>query len=127
MRPVVVNGVENFITKHDLADRMILLELPFISDESRRREEEFWPKFEAKHPKIFGALLDIVAYGLKALPDTTAEDWPRMADFAHWMAACEGAVWEEGTFRKAYKANRQKATLSAIDDDPVAKGSATAS
>lgn len=119
-RPVVINSVENFITKHDLADREIALELPLITDRGRRLEDEFWAAFEAKQPEIIGALLDMVVYGLKALPNTEAEDWPRMADFAHWITACEGAVWEGGTFRQAYRKNRRKATMSAIEDDPVA-------
>ena len=121
-RPVILNGIENFITKHDLADRMIIPELPFIPAGQRRRERQFWEDFEAKRPRILGALLDVVAHGLKMLPEVPEEDWPRMADFAHWITACETApaLWKAGTFKKAYAANRRKATLSAIEDDPVA-------
>jgi phage/plasmid primase-like uncharacterized protein len=119
-RPVILNGVENFPAKHDLADRTILVELPFIPASERRREKDFWAKFEAKRPLILGALLDVVAHGLKTLSDVPEEDWPRMADFAHWITACESALWEQGTFRKAYETNREKATQSAIDDDLVA-------
>lgn len=119
-RPVIINAVENFVTKHDLADRMILLELPFIPANERQRERDFKKKFEAKRPRILGALLDVVAQGLKNLPDVPEQDWPRMADFAYWIAACEPALWEPGTFRKAYGGNRKKATQSAIDDDLVA-------
>jgi hypothetical protein len=120
MRPTILNGIENFVTKHDLADRIILAELPFVPRAQRRREKEFWADFEAKRPGILGALLDVVVHGLKTLPDVVEEDWPRMADFAHWITACEGALWDAGTFRKAYEINRRKANLSAIDDDPVA-------
>jgi hypothetical protein len=119
-RPVIMNGVENFITRHDLADRMILLELPFIPPGSRLREKEFWTKFETARPKILGALFDVVAHGLKKLPEVPEEDWPRLADFSHWVTACEGALWKPGTFRRVYTANRKKSVLSAIDDDPVA-------
>ena len=119
-RPVIINAVENFVTKHDLANRMILLELPFIPASERQREKEFKDKFQAKRPRILGALLDVVAQGLKHFPSVPEEDWPRMADFAHWIAACEPAMWEPGTFRRAYDVNRKKATQSAIDDDLVA-------
>src|SRR5262249_32302552 len=102
-------------------DRLIVLGLPVIPKPRRRREKKFWAEFEAKRPRILGALLDAVAHGLKMLPTTPEEDWPRMADFAHWITACEGALWKEaGTFRKAYAANRRQATLSAIEDDAVA-------
>jgi hypothetical protein len=43
-----------------------------------------------------------------------------MADFARWATACEGAFCEPGTFRKAYRQNRRKATLDVLDADPVA-------
>jgi hypothetical protein len=119
-RPVIINGVENFITKHDLADRMMLLELPFVTAKARRTEDDFWSEFEAQRPGILAALLDVVVHGLKTLPTVKQENWPRMADFAHWITACETKLWEAGTFRKAYAANRKKATQSAIDDDQVA-------
>jgi hypothetical protein len=119
-RPVILNGVENFITKHDLADRTIVLELKPIPDGSRWLESELKAKFEAARPQILGALLDALAHGIRMLPETQSEDWPRMADFAHWVTACEGALWPKGTFRDAYDGNRWKATQGAIDDDPVA-------
>ncbi len=120
MRPVIINGVENFITKHDFADRTILLELPFVTAKGRRTETVFRSEFEAKRPGILGALLDVVVHGLKTLPTVEQEQWPRMADFAHWITACETALWESGTFRTAYAVNRKKGIFSAIDDDPIA-------
>jgi hypothetical protein len=119
-RPVMLNGVENFIMKHDLADRTIVLELKPISDGARRLESELKAKFEAARPQVLGALLDAVAHGIRMLPKTRSENWPRMADFAHWATACERALWPEGTFRDAYDGNRWQATQAAIDDDPVA-------
>ena len=119
-RPVILNGVENFIMKHDLADRTIVLELKPIPDGSRRLESKLKADFEAARPQILGALFDAMAHGIHMLPETQSEDWPRMADFAHWVAACEGALWPKGTFRDAYASNRRNATQAAIDDDPVA-------
>ena len=75
---------------------------------------------KAWFPQILGALLDAVAHGIRMLPETQSEDWPRMADFAHWATACECALWQRGTFRDAYGSNRRNATQAAIDDDPVA-------
>ena len=119
MRPVVLNGVE-FVTRSDLADRLIFLKLPQIKDRDRRTEQELWAEFEGKRPYIIGALLDAVAHGLKALPHTPIEPYPRMADFAHWITACEGALWEPGEFKAAYADNRAAATLDVLEADPVA-------
>lgn len=44
---------------------------------------------------------------------------PRMADFAHWATACEGALWPAGTFAKAYDNNRAEAVERLIGADPV--------
>jgi hypothetical protein len=45
---------------------------------------------------------------------------PRMADFARWAAACETALWPDGTFARAYAANRRAAIESIVEGDPVA-------
>jgi len=49
------------ITRPDLLDRAICLTLPRISESSRRTEQEFWAEFEIAHPRIFSALLDLIA------------------------------------------------------------------
>ena len=118
-RPVVLNGVE-FATRSDLADRAIFLKLPQIKDQARRTESELWTEFERKRPTILGALLDVIVYGLAKLPHTPQEPYPRMADFAHWATACEGALWEPGEFKAAYASNRTDATLDVLEADPVA-------
>jgi hypothetical protein len=61
---------------------------------NRKKKSDIWKEFQRIHPAILGALLDIVAHGLKALPDVTETEWPRMADFAHWATACERAYTE---------------------------------
>ena len=118
-RPVVLNGIEDFVTRPDLADRAIFLTLEPIPEERRRPEKELWAAFDEARPKILGALLDAVSLGLRRLPDTKLEKLPRMADFALWATACEGALWPEGTFWQAYTGNRDEAVDSIIEADPV--------
>jgi len=36
-----------------------------------------------------------------------------------WAAACEIAIWDEGTFRRAYAGNRDEAVDNVIEADPV--------
>jgi hypothetical protein len=43
-----------------------------------------------------------------------------MADFAHWISACETALWPPGTFARAYAQNRRAAIENIVDGDPVA-------
>ena len=63
-RPVSLNGIEDIVTRPDLADRGLFLTLEPIPEERRRPEAELWAAFEAERPRILGALLDAVAKGL---------------------------------------------------------------
>jgi hypothetical protein len=82
--PVILNSIEDIVTRPDLADRAIFLTLEPIPEERRRPEAELWADFEAERPRILGVLLDAVMQGLRRLPETRLEKLPRMADFALW-------------------------------------------
>jgi hypothetical protein len=119
-RPVILNGIEDIVTRPDLADRSLLLTLGPIPEERRRSEPELWAAFEAERPRILGVLFNAVVEGLKRLPETHLPGLPRMADFALWATACETALWPPGTFWSAYAGNREEAVESVIDADPAA-------
>ena len=90
-RPILLNGIEDVISRPDLGDRAIFLTLAPIADGDRRPEAELWREFEIARPRILGALLDAVVHGLRAINQVQLEALPRMADFALWAAACETA------------------------------------
>ena len=119
-RPVILNGIEDIVTRPDLADRAVFLTLEPIPEERRRPEQELWAAFEAERPRLLGVLLDAVAKGLAELPRTKLDRLPRMADFALWATACETALWDSGTFWSAYCGNRDEAVEGVIDADPIA-------
>ena len=119
-RPIILNGIEDVITRPDLADRAIFLSLPHLQEERRRAEKEIWRDFETAQPRILGALLDAASHGLRALPEVRLEQLPRMADFALWATACEPAFCPAGGFLHAYKANRRSAIEEVVEADPVA-------
>jgi hypothetical protein len=119
-RPVILNGIEDMVTRPDLADRAVFLTLEPIPEERRRPEQELWAAFEKERPRILGVLLDAVVEGLRRLPETHLSKLPRMADFALWATACETALWPTGTFWAAYCGNRDEAVEGVIDADPIA-------
>jgi hypothetical protein len=119
-RPILLNGIEEVISRPDLADRAIFLTLAPICESQRRPESELWREFEIVRPHILGALLDGVVHGLRALGGIHLDRLPRMADFALWAAACETALWPASTFARAYAANRSAAIESVIEADPIA-------
>jgi hypothetical protein len=119
-RPILLNGIEEVVSRPDLGDRAIFLTLGPIGEEHRRPESEVWREFEIARPRILGALLDAVAHGLRTMSRVHLKALPRMADFALWAAACETALWAAGTFARAYAANRRAAIESIIEADPIA-------
>ena len=119
-RPLILNGIDEVVARGDLADRAIFLTLSAIPDANRRPEAELWARFDEARPRILGALLDALVEGLRRHPDVKLDRLPRMADFATWAVACEGAIFEAGAFMQAYTGNRADAVESVIDASPVA-------
>ena len=46
-RPIILNGIEDVITRPDLADRALFITLPHVPEERRRAEKEIWSRFRA--------------------------------------------------------------------------------
>ena len=119
-RPVVLNGIDEFVRRSDLADRVVFLHLPPITSSSRREEDEFWKSFQELYPRILGGLLDAVVGGLRELPSVNLAELPRMADFARFgEAVTRGLGRPAGTFIAAYSENRKDASGAAIEDSPL--------
>ncbi|MBV8441928.1 MAG: hypothetical protein JO312_15430, partial [Hyphomicrobiales bacterium] len=119
-RPITCNGIEDVVSRPDLAERSLFSVCEPIADENRRSEDEIWQAFAAAHASVLGALLDAVSTGLRNLPSLKPPALPRMADFAKWAMACEPALWKEGDFLRAYAANILGAVESVLEASPVA-------
>ena len=105
-RPVILNGIEAFVTRGDLMDRSIILYLPPLRN-GYRTEAEFWASFSQAAPGILGALLDAVVEALRNVHKVSENNLPRMADFATWNIAAEQAMgFPEGAFIEAYRRKR---------------------
>jgi hypothetical protein len=120
VKPIILNGIGNYVTRSDLADRSISVKLQTIKSSNRRSEQKFWEDFEATNPKIFGALLTAVSHGLRNIDKISPNALPRMADFSKWAMACETAYWDRGTFERAYASNAENQLDDLIDASPLA-------
>jgi len=119
-RPIVLNGIEEVVTRADLLDRSVVIELPIISGETRRSEEEFWQAFEAEKPALLGSLLDALVMGLQRKPTTNLPHKPRMADFALLATAAEPALGcQPGQFLKVYEDNRVATISLSLEMSPI--------
>ncbi|WP_106208358.1 DNA-binding protein [Aliiruegeria haliotis] len=121
-RPCLLNGIPDLASRADLADRAIIVHLPVISGSERRFERELWDDFDQAAPAILGALLNGVSCAMANLEAVTLTERPRLADFARWITAAETSFgWAQGSFLETYAENRNRATLAAIESNPVAE------
>jgi hypothetical protein len=119
-RPVILNGIDEFVRRGDLIDRAVFLHLKTIPHTRRRSEEEFWKAFQAEYSRIFGGVLDAVVGGLSELPTVQLAELPRMADYARWgEAVSRGLGWSPEVFLTTYLGNRRHASAPALEDSIV--------
>jgi hypothetical protein len=121
-RPVILNCIEDVVTRSDLLDRCMLLNLPRIEASKRVTEKQLDREFEAKIPCILGGLLTAVSAALCNEEHVMLPALPRMADFAIWATAAEPALGlQAGGFMTAYTANRAAGNDTAIETSPVGR------
>lgn len=120
-RPLVLNGIPDFVTRPDLAARSIVIDLPPIPRERRQTEREIERTFRDAAPALFGALLDGVASALRHHRSEQPGGNERMADFLNWVTAAEpGLGWDGGAFRSAYAGNQEELLETALQADTLA-------
>jgi hypothetical protein len=122
-RPVILNGIDELATRHDLADRSIVVHLPAIPPEKRRLESDIARGFEEHKARILGSIYGVIAGTLRELPTVREIALPRMADFGKWGVALERSQgWPPGSFLRSYGANLKESAASATDAEPVFLG-----
>jgi hypothetical protein len=120
-RPIILNGIPDFVTRGDLADRSVKLTLARISSDRRLEEAQILQEFEERLPRILGALYDAVAHALATAASVVLAHPPRMADAARWITAAEPALrWEPGTFVAAFDRALGDASTAVVESNPVA-------
>ena len=120
-RPVVINGINTLVTRQDLLDRTLHIELNRIT--TRRTNEELVKAFSAYKEIIWTGLMDLFSAALGYLNEVEIEKHriPRMADFAFLGEAVYRALgFEKGIFLDDYERNRLEGIYRTIDASPVA-------
>lgn len=101
VRPIILTGIDLGAIQSDLAERQAPIDLEPIAEGRRRTErtvigsdgagddQGVIDEFDAAHPEILGALLDLLADVLTYLPKVGKIPLPRMADFGVVLAALD--------------------------------------
>lgn len=95
-RCICLNSIDLGAVRGDLAERMLPITLDVIPESGRLAEEDIWPRWADAHPKILGAILDLAAGVMRALPSVRLASKPRMADFARIVAAVDSVLGTDG-------------------------------
>jgi hypothetical protein len=119
-RPIVLNGIGGIVTRPDLLDRSMMVELAPIDERVRRTEAEFYTALDDVRPRLLGALLDAVSVAFAREDRVVITKRPRMLDAARWITAAESALgWPEHSFLDAYIANRTTTREITLDVSPL--------
>ncbi|WP_340005859.1 hypothetical protein MHH52_28565 [Paenibacillus sp. FSL K6-0276] len=120
-RCVMLNGINSIVTRSDLLDRSIVIELKRISPEDRKDERTIWDSFQADLPDILGACFIALSKAMSIHPKVQLSKLPRMADFAKWGYAIGEALGGHGdNFLKYYEFNQKHASTEILSNNPVA-------
>lgn len=120
-RPIVLNGIPDYVEEPDLVDRCIPLRLPKIPKDRRRTEKALLAEAETAAPHILGALLDVMVYVLAHEHVTVPAELPRMADFATLgYRAAPTLGWGGKDFLAVYDGAQTESLAATIENSQVA-------
>ena len=119
-KPVLMNGIDVLVTRPDLLDRTIHINLPRLKH--RVVESELEKNFEKSIPDILGGLLDLFSKALGVIPDINIapQDLPRLGDFGILGEAVYKVQGKpEEKILKEFSAMRKNAVLRILEATPL--------
>src|SRR5215203_5456888 len=121
-RAVILNGINVPTERGDVLDRSLVVELERIPDAERKTEEQIWEHFAQEHPKLLGALFDILSKAIALKPAVKLSRRPRLADWGEYAAAVyEVMGWGAETFLKDWDEVVRVQNQATLDGSPVAQ------
>jgi len=121
-RAVLLNGINVPTDRGNVLDRSLVVELKRIPDGERITEEELWERFEAEHPKLLGALFDVLSKEIALKPSIKLSRRPRLSDWGEYAAAVyEVMGWGAETFLKDWDEVVKVQNQATLDGSPVAQ------
>src|SRR5215213_5264187 len=121
-RAVILNGINVPTERGDVLDRSLVVELERIPDGDRKTEEEIWELFAREHPRLLGALFDVLSKAIALKGSIKLSRRPRLADWGEYAAAVyEVMGWGAETFLKDWDEVVRVQNQATLDGSPVAQ------
>jgi len=118
-RNVMLTSIDAGSLRGDLGDRLVTIELDLIDPADRKRDQVIAAAFTAAHARLLGALFELTSQVLAVLPRVSLTDPPRMADFAHVLAALDAVTgWSA---LDTYRAMAETIAAQVVEGDSVAQ------
>jgi hypothetical protein len=96
-RAMLLNGLVIPTEKADLIDRLLPVALKRVEKKSRETEKRMQGLFDARHPKLLGAVLSALSGAIQNHQEIRGRELPRMADWAEYaIALYEHLGWYDG-------------------------------
>jgi hypothetical protein len=111
-RVIMLNGIDIIVTQGDLAERLLRVKLPRITQ--RIKEAELAAGWVMVRPQLLGALLDLAAQVHDLLPRLTVRELPRMADYALLLAGIDEILGTEGFAQ--YQEQSKRVAADTLDE-----------
>ncbi len=91
-RVIALTSIDAGALRGDLGERLVLVDLEPISETKRRTEKALDREYRSAHPKMLGALFDLLVKVLSNFDTVEVNQSPRMADFAQILAAVDASI-----------------------------------
>ncbi|CAM3474092.1 hypothetical protein [Parendozoicomonas haliclonae] len=119
LRPQIINGITAMATRMDLIDRCVSIELEALPDNQRKSKKCLEEEYAEAHPRILGALFQLIADALKVLPEIKLENPPRLVDFGYMGEAVGRVMGSQHSFNDLLRANKKELILTSLETSPV--------
>src|SRR5215216_3438556 len=121
-RAALLIGINVPTDRGDVLDRSLVVELERIPDGDRKTEEQIWELFAREHPRLLGALFDVLSRAIALKGSIKLSRRPRLADWGEYAAAVyEIMGWGAETFLRDWDEVVKVQNQATLDGSPVAQ------
>jgi len=117
----ILTSIGNVVTKPDLLERSIVIDMSRITDDERESESSLSHGLELHHSAILGGLLNITVAALHHRDNSEPPRYSRMVEFTHLGEGIERYLdYPHGSMKSRMAVGVQIANEIAIESSPVA-------